>query len=332
MPAGWYDDGSTPGVQRWYDGTAWTEHLRPVAAAPAVAPAVAPGGQWSPGAVDPSLALAPVAAELPAPGWAGQQPAPAEGRIRMFGDPAPTDDRSGARTAGGYGAPVGYDLPAPGAPGYGVPVGFGPPANGAPAYGQPAFGQPAYGRPASGGFGLPGAPVDDVAGHLRHGAVAQFWIGLGVMIVGGLTGLWADGSHGGVVWTGGIVTGAILLVRAGMAYRSSRAAGGEALGGAGVTLAVLGVLVAAAVGVSGLVTYTTGRSPLNPMPGPVAGSCYRAMGEDAATEVRCTGVHDFRARIATTDPAMCQTATETVLRLEDGTYLCLVPEPAAAGS
>jgi hypothetical protein len=34
-PAGWYDDGTRPGMQRWWDGTQYTDHYQAVASASA---------------------------------------------------------------------------------------------------------------------------------------------------------------------------------------------------------------------------------------------------------------------------------------------------------
>lgn len=47
-PAGWYPDGSTPNVVRWFDGSRWTEHVTPVAAPAAQVPAYA-SGPYGPG-------------------------------------------------------------------------------------------------------------------------------------------------------------------------------------------------------------------------------------------------------------------------------------------
>lgn len=44
-PAGWYPDGSTPNVVRWFDGSRWTEHVTPVAAPAAQVPGYAPAAQ-----------------------------------------------------------------------------------------------------------------------------------------------------------------------------------------------------------------------------------------------------------------------------------------------
>jgi hypothetical protein len=48
MAGSWYDDGVTPGVERWFDGTEWSEHTRPVWVAPVpIAPSPPAGSpQW----------------------------------------------------------------------------------------------------------------------------------------------------------------------------------------------------------------------------------------------------------------------------------------------
>ncbi|TQK43441.1 uncharacterized protein DUF2510 [Streptomyces sp. SLBN-118] len=43
-PAGWFPDPNTPGTERWWDGTAWTAHTRPVQAQVPVPAQVPPAG------------------------------------------------------------------------------------------------------------------------------------------------------------------------------------------------------------------------------------------------------------------------------------------------
>ncbi|MFE3326382.1 DUF2510 domain-containing protein [Streptomyces sp. NPDC059176] len=43
-PPGWYQDPGTPTVERWWDGTAWTGHIRPAGTARPPAPVAEPGG------------------------------------------------------------------------------------------------------------------------------------------------------------------------------------------------------------------------------------------------------------------------------------------------
>ncbi|MBK3541379.1 DUF2510 domain-containing protein, partial [Streptomyces sp. MBT67] len=98
-PPGWYPDTGAPGLERWWDGTAWTAHTRPRAAegsAPHQPPAPAQSGAagFGPGEFGPA-----------ASGSAGSGPAgfgPAEG--------GPAQPGAGEFGPAGFGPP---SLPLP---------------------------------------------------------------------------------------------------------------------------------------------------------------------------------------------------------------------------
>lgn len=138
--AGWYGDGVTPGVERWFDGRAWTEHLRPAPGAPVpVGPPVPPQQHAAP---SPQHAVAPSAA-----------------RVAPAGPPA-TVQEAALQHAGGGPAPAVRPFAA--APGAVRPAGPSQPGAVRPS-GPP---QPGAVRPS--GPSQPGAPVAPVhAGQAR---------------------------------------------------------------------------------------------------------------------------------------------------------------------
>jgi len=88
MTGGWYDDGVTPGVERWFDGTEWSEHTRPVWVAPV-----------------------PIAPSPPAAGTYGSLPQGAVGQPSPYGQQYPWPAPQGSMATSGPEDAVHWMLP-----------------------------------------------------------------------------------------------------------------------------------------------------------------------------------------------------------------------------
>jgi len=99
-PAGWYPDPTVPGQERWWDGAAWTEAVRPVATPPT--PTQPPPPPQAPAPPPPPSGPPPGAGYPPPPPGPGYSP----GSFPPPPGPAPI----------GYGYPQGAGFPAAAVP------------------------------------------------------------------------------------------------------------------------------------------------------------------------------------------------------------------------
>lgn len=164
---GWYDDGVTRDVQRWFDGRDWTDHTRPVpelslAHAPA-APATSgtATGAASGGAAGAAASWLPPTAEAWLPGDPVPEPEPADGTTTpAWAAPAATG--WGGAGVSRFGTPT----PAYSAPAAPVVLGLPPAAVAGPAAGwtpgAPAGGWQPSGAPAHWGWRVLASLLDQL--------------------------------------------------------------------------------------------------------------------------------------------------------------------------
>ena len=286
LTAGWYDDRVTSGIVRWFDGTAWTEHTRPVDA-PAADVTFAP--------VAPRPAAVPVPSQYsPFPTHApGQQLTPfgAEpSRFDSFGQ-QPTIGRFGAEPHGnGFGAGAYAALP-------GTLVD------------HLAIDQARRRVYRDFWFGI---------GWLLLGAIIASWVASSISATGGY-----GGRH--YVSTAGVIGGLASLYRARKNYKAMVSLGGQPWSSSGVMLAGVGSAMALLVCVISIVhAYTSTGLP--GMGSVDAGSCWAETGTtvwQVSCESPHTYVASARVSNGMVCPNI--TDRVVALPDESGFALCLTP-------
>ncbi|NYI58520.1 hypothetical protein [Cellulomonas soli] len=166
------------------------------------------------------------------------------------------------------------------------------------------------------------APGEEGAKALR-GAVLTFWAGVAVLVLGGGSALLAS-DRGGVVWTGGLIFGVILLVRSFAAYKTARGAGAPALGRPGWALAAVGLVAAVGVGLAGAGQFLDAKMS-EPTEAEATGSCWEVVDNSTMQQVACDSDHEFLAVGEVSDPEQCSLDATAYVELDDS-FLCLADD------
>ncbi len=274
---------------------------------------------------------------VPPPGWqpGPDLPAPPPGWQLWLPDDGPAASPTGSASP----------WPVSAAPVTAVPTTYQAPGAPGPGTTQPAaslFPAPAGVTAPGGAPGYPGGPTDLPGSSAVHpgGPVAQpdvpapttspasdlrtvttrFWAGVVVFLIGAGSAYLAAGGRVGVIWTGGMLFGVVLMVRAVIAYLRARRAGVPGYGARGWSGALGGI----AVCVVGALAAVSAHASPGSLPGTSAtqvGTCWS--GTSMLERVGCDDDHDFVGVQVVDSPQDCVADAQDYLDAEGGGYLCL---------
>ena len=311
---GWYDDGVTPNVQRWFDGVAWSETTRPVVPVVPVAPAAparppVPPPPPAPSATPPAAPVAQMAWTPQSELWSAEPPSATAG-YPTTGSPY--------RPAQGEAQP---SWPAAGSPYSAAPAQpswtAGPTAGSRTSYPSTSFGPQAF---PSTSYVSAGSPQGE---DHRQSAIVSGLLGIGLLVLAGVVLRFTSEAGSGRVWTWGFVAGAVLLVRGVILYVRSIRAGGRHFGPVGWAVGSIGVVTAVVVAVTSL------QAAFGPMEVAV-GDCFTDEGAEVQ-QVSCSRPHDYVVRGVVRVLNQCPASATAYTRTDDGEVACLVPDGLGTG-
>jgi hypothetical protein len=175
---------------------------------------------------------------------------------------------------------------------------------------------------AAGSWPVATPPVadDEAARHARRGALVLFGIGVVVFLAGAGSAIVAGRSvSGGWIWTGGMLVGASMFIRALTQYRGTKAAGPAKP--RSIALVAIGLLLCVGAGIGALV------SSINPAEVPHdAGSCWTVTGGDNIQAVPCSEDHKYKVSQTVDNESACPDASSYYVKLDSGKIGCLVDD------
>lgn len=157
----------------------------------------------------------------------------------------------------------------------------------------------------------------------RRRALAWFAIGDATFVLGCLTAIAASNSDsGGVIWTGGMLVGAIMFWRSFHLYRAVRPAGVPTTG-VGRAVVATGAAACLALGIGALNAMGT---PAPTPPATDAGSCWSDTGGGHVSPVPCQSEHDYRVTSVVSDSSLCPQESQSYVELSPLRLGCLVDD------